>query len=112
MDVMPEPHALLINLGDLLARWTNDRWRSTLHRVLPSIDVNGKIIRRRSAAFFHDGNADAMIECLASCTTPTHPAKYPAVQISEHLTQKLAGSRGLEINSMAKHEAERIKNAR
>jgi isopenicillin N synthase-like dioxygenase len=32
---LPEPGTLLVNLGDLLAEWTNDRWRSTLHRVVP-----------------------------------------------------------------------------
>ena len=34
-DVVPEPGALLINLGDITAQWTNDRWRSTIHRVAP-----------------------------------------------------------------------------
>jgi isopenicillin N synthase-like dioxygenase len=111
VDVVPTQGALLINLGDLLARWTNDRWRSTLHRVLPSINSQGQVVRRRSAAFFHDGNADSIIECLPSCTTPQHPPKYPAVRIADHLAQKLAGSRGLQVNSAADNEAQRIKNA-
>ncbi len=37
--VVPEPGALLVNLGDLTAEWTNDRWRSTLHRVVPPPEV-------------------------------------------------------------------------
>ena len=59
-DVQPAPGALLVNLGDLLARWTNDRWMSTMHRVVPPTDADGRLMRRRSAAFFHDGNADAL----------------------------------------------------
>lgn len=65
-DVQPADGALLVNLGDLMARWTNERWLSTLHRVKPPI-VNGTIARRRSAAYFHDGNIDALIETLPSC---------------------------------------------
>ncbi len=59
-DVSPAEGALLVNLGDLTSRWTNERWLSTLHRVKPPI-VDGTIQRRRSAAYFHDGNADAVI---------------------------------------------------
>ena len=40
-DVSPADDALLINLGDLTARWTNERWMSTLHRVKPPI-VDGR----------------------------------------------------------------------
>jgi isopenicillin N synthase-like dioxygenase len=112
VDVVPAQNALLINLGDLLARWTNDRWRSTLHRVLPSVTAEGEVVRRRSAAFFHDGNADAVIECLPSCTSSAHPPKYPAVRIADHIAQKLAGSRGLQVNTAAAVEAVRIQNAR
>jgi isopenicillin N synthase-like dioxygenase len=58
-DVVPAPGALLVNLADLLAGWTNDRWISTVHRVLPPTDGDGRLVRRRSAAFFHHGNANA-----------------------------------------------------
>lgn len=53
-DVAPADAALLVNLGDLMARLTDDRWLSTPHRVRPPI-VRGTVKRRRSAAFFHDG---------------------------------------------------------
>jgi isopenicillin N synthase-like dioxygenase len=71
-DVQPADGALLINLGDAMARWTNDRWRSTVHRVDPPI-VDGQIIRRRSAAFFFDGNYDAVIEALPGLKGATAP---------------------------------------
>ena len=89
----PEPGTLLVNLGDLTAEWTNDRWRSTLHRVLPPSAVG--IERRQSAAFFLDGNWDAVIECLPTCTGPGNPARYPPVVAGEHLLSKLMGPREL-----------------
>jgi isopenicillin N synthase-like dioxygenase len=58
--VMPAGGALLVNLGDAIARWTNEEWISTMHRVAPP-RVNGAFVPRRSAAYFHDGNVDALI---------------------------------------------------
>lgn len=107
-DVQPAPGALLVNLGDLLARWTNDRWTSTMHRVVPPTDADGRLVRRRSAAFFHDGNADALITTLAPCLDADGGTPYEPVTVAEHLAQKLGGSRGLELNEHAEREAARI----
>ena len=106
--VLPAPGALLINLGDLLARWTNDRWMSTMHRVVAPTDAAGRSLRRRSAAFFHDGNADALISTLDPCRGSDGSTPYDDVTVGEHLAQKLAGSRGLELNDHAAREAARI----
>jgi isopenicillin N synthase-like dioxygenase len=92
-DVMPPAGALLVNLGDMLAEWTNDRWRSTLHRVVPPPRHVDGPSRRRSVAFFHDGNYDAVIECLPTCCSPENPPKYPTVGAGEHLVAKLLGPR-------------------
>jgi isopenicillin N synthase-like dioxygenase len=108
-DVVPLPDALLVNLGDLLARWTNDRWLSTMHRVLPPITPEGQVTRRRSAAYFHDGNADALVTCLPSCTDAAHPPLYAPVTIAEHLAAKLGGSRALKLNADAGREAARLR---
>ncbi len=108
--IVPAPGALLVNLGDLLARWTNDRWMSTMHRVVPPTGPDGRSTRRRSAAFFHDGNADALISTLAPCRSVDRPG-YDDVTVAEHLAQKLAGSRGLELNDHASREAARITGA-
>ncbi|MCX6522021.1 MAG: isopenicillin N synthase family oxygenase [Actinobacteria bacterium] len=108
--VVPAPGALLVNLGDLLARWTNDRWTSTMHRVVPPTGPDGRSMRRRSAAFFHDGNADALISTLTPCRS-AEGTGYDDVTIAEHLAQKLAGSRGLELNDHASREAARIAGA-
>jgi len=103
--VAPVPGALLVNLGDLTAEWTNDRWRSTLHRVVAP-PGHGPA-RRRSTAFFFDGNWDARIECLPSCTDADHPPKYPPVTAGEHLMAKLMGPRRLEVSDATDTSADR-----
>jgi isopenicillin N synthase-like dioxygenase len=59
-DVAIEPGVLLVNIGDLMADWTDGRWRSTLHRVLPSAPDR----ERHSITFFHHPNYDAIISPL------------------------------------------------
>lgn len=107
-DVLPQPGMLLVNLGDMLARWTNERWLSTLHRVLPPTDGTGRLVRRRSAAYFHDGDPDTVVETLPGCSTEAEPARYGPITVREHLRQKLAGSRELSLNSDAAREAARL----
>ncbi|KQT90723.1 2OG-Fe(II) oxygenase [Marmoricola sp. Leaf446] len=104
-DVQPADGALLVNLGDLMARWTNDAWRSTVHRVKPPI-VDGSIRRRRSAAYFHDGNIDAVISTLPTCVGSGSP--YEPITVQEHLRAKLAGSRAGVANTNADREAARV----
>lgn len=106
-DVSPARGALLVNLGDVAARLTNDRWMSTLHRVKPPV-VDGTIERRRSAAFFHDGNADAVIAPLPHFVSDEAPALYEPVAIREHIAAKLAGSRAGRKNTGAQREAARV----
>lgn len=110
-DVCPADGALLINLGDLMARWTNERWTSTLHRVKPPV-IDGTIQRRRSAAFFHDGNADAVVATLPSCIDADHPDLHAPVSVADHIAAKLAGSRAGRINLAAQRDAERVMQAR
>ncbi len=93
-DVIPADGALVVNLGDLTAQWTNDRWRSTLHRVVPPSGPGPS--RRRSVAFFFDGDYDARFECLPTCRTAENPPKYPPVLGGEHLYAKITGGRILE----------------
>jgi isopenicillin N synthase-like dioxygenase len=80
--------SLIVNLGDAMARWTNDRWRSTLHRVVtpPSRLAEGS--RRQSIAFFHNANWDAVIECIPSCLAEGESPRYPPVTAGEHLMSK------------------------
>src|SRR6185295_1204847 len=92
IDVIPADDALVINLGDLTAQWTNDQWRSTVHRVVPPPGGAGPAVRR-SAAFFLDGNWDAVVECLPTCCSASNPPKYPPVTAGDHLIAKLMGPR-------------------
>jgi isopenicillin N synthase-like dioxygenase len=110
-DVMPADGALLVNLGDVTARLTNERWMSTLHRVKPPI-VDGTIQRRRSAAFFHDGNVEAVIAVLPSCVAAGDEPKYLPVTVGEHIAAKLRGSRAGVVNTAAEREAARVLAAR
>jgi isopenicillin N synthase-like dioxygenase len=111
-DVSPLPGALLINFGDLMARWTNERWRSTLHRVKPPI-VDGTIRRRRSAAFFLDGNHDALIAALPGVVADGEEPVYAPITVAAHIDAKLRGSRGLEVNiADTQREAERVAASR
>ncbi|MBL0887157.1 isopenicillin N synthase family dioxygenase [Myceligenerans indicum] len=97
-DVSPLPGALLVNLGDLTARWTNEQWKSTLHRVKPPV-IDGRIRRRRSAAFFLDGNVDAVITTLPGCVAEGDTELYGPITVGEHIEAKLNGSRGLVNNT-------------
>jgi isopenicillin N synthase-like dioxygenase len=82
------PGAFVVNIGDLMARWTNDRWVSTLHRVVnPPPDAGGST-RRQSIAFFHQPNWDAVIECIPTCLAPGERPKYAPVGSGEHLMEK------------------------
>ena len=75
--VEPLEDALVINIGDLMQHWTNDRFRATRHRV---INVSGK--ERVSIACFGNTNYHALIECIPSCC---NPAKYPTKTSGEYL---------------------------
>ncbi|MFT7025229.1 MAG: isopenicillin N synthase-like dioxygenase [Rhodococcus sp. (in: high G+C Gram-positive bacteria)] len=109
-DAQPADNALLVNLGDAMARWTNDRWMSTVHRVNPPI-VDGQIIRRRSAAFFFDGNYDAVIETLPGCDRDGVES-YPPITVAENIAAKVAGLRTGVAPAGATREAARVRAAK
>lgn len=88
-DVAPVEGGFIVNIGDLMAQWTNDRWISTVHRVVNPPPERAAESRRLSIAFFHQPNDDALIECLPSCLKPGEVAKYPPVTSGEHLRTKL-----------------------
>jgi isopenicillin N synthase-like dioxygenase len=83
IDVPHVEGAVVVNLGDLMARWTNDRWRSTMHRVV--VPVDGGRRRRITIPFFHNANWDACIECIVA---PGDQPRYRPVSAGEHLMSK------------------------
>jgi len=73
----PIPGTFVVNVGDLLARWTNDRFKSTPHRV-----VNSSGRERYSMAMFVDPNHDAPIEPVVR---PGETAKYETVECGAYI---------------------------
>lgn len=86
--VPPVPGAFVINIGDLMARWTNDRWVSTLHRVVNPPAEEGGSQRRQSLAFFHQPDWDAEIAVLPQCLAPGEAPKYEPVRSGPYLMGK------------------------
>jgi isopenicillin N synthase-like dioxygenase len=80
VEIPPVADAFVINIGDLMARWTDDRWVSTLHRVV--IPADGGAERRQSLAFFHQPNWDADIVSLSGANL------YPPVKSGPYLMSK------------------------
>ncbi len=74
----PLPGAFVINIGDILARWTNDVFLSTVHRV-----INSSGAQRFSLPFFFGANFDAKVRCLESCQSEQRPARYAPITAGE-----------------------------
>ena len=88
-DVPMVPGGFVVNLGDLMARWTNDRWVSTLHRVvIPDGPDRGR--DRLSVPFFFQPSYRAVIETIPTTITPEHPARYEPVVAGEWIAAKSA----------------------
>jgi len=88
-NVPSVPGALVINTGDLLQRWTNNRWVSNLHRVVnPPTESRGSS-RRLSIVFFTGPRDDAIISCLPGCSSQHAPARYPPITAGEHTQAKI-----------------------
>ncbi|XAR70487.1 Aminocyclopropanecarboxylate oxidase [Bertholletia excelsa] len=81
-DVQHINGAFVVNIGDMMERWTNCLFRSTLHRVVQT----GQ--ERYSMAFFLDSNEDCMVECLPSCCSESNPPRFPPIRTGDYLAEK------------------------
>jgi len=70
----------VVNVADMLARWTNGRWQSTPHRVK---NLSGG--DRYSCPYFFDMSMDSIVEVLPTCGT----AQHPAVRYGDYLMERL-----------------------
>ncbi len=79
-EVRQEPQSFVVNAGDMLRRWTNDRFLSTLHRAL-----NVSPVDRYAIPFFFDPRVDTIVECLPTCTDRDDPPHYEPVRYGDYL---------------------------
>lgn len=85
IEAPPMSDAYIVNLGDMIARWTNDRYRSTRHRV-----INRSGGERFSVPFFFTGNPDFLVECLPSCLEAGETPRYAPTTVEGHMREMFA----------------------
>lgn len=81
------PGAAIVNVGDLLTRWTNGQLRSVLHRVV-SPQGEGAQRPRYSATLFYEPRHEVVISCLEPCQSATKPPLYPPITAGERLAER------------------------
>ncbi len=84
LQATPIPGSYVVNVGDILSRWTNGRWQSTPHLVR---NISGG--DRYSCPYFFDPNMDAMISALPSCVSSSNPARHQPVRYGDYLLERL-----------------------
>ncbi|GAA5978491.1 hypothetical protein JCM5350_003120 [Sporobolomyces pararoseus] len=98
-SVEPKPDTFVINIGDILSRWSNDKLKSTIHRaVLPDSSKDdpktGKTRTRRSVAYFCNPDPAALIECIPGLEGPEGP-KYEPILAGDYYAQALEAEIGV-----------------
>ncbi len=86
IPVEPVEGALVINIGDMVQVWTNDRYRATLHRVLASVEKE-----RYSLPFFFNPSYESNYTPLEELTNETSPPKYRSINWGEFRWQRQQG---------------------
>ncbi len=85
VDVPIVPDSYIINIGELMARWTNGLWKATLHRVVNPPAELAAASRRLSLVFFHNPNYDAPVAALPGTVPAGEAPKFPPTTSGEHL---------------------------
>ncbi|EIN12486.1 Clavaminate synthase-like protein [Punctularia strigosozonata HHB-11173 SS5] len=84
IDAVPIPGTVVLNIGDQLARWTNDVFKSTMHRA-----VNRSGVERYSIPLFFGTDYEVKLEALPSCVSDDNPPKYEVVTAGEYVQSRL-----------------------
>ncbi|MBT8295937.1 MAG: isopenicillin N synthase family oxygenase [Gramella sp.] len=88
IDAIPQEDELVINVGDMLERHTNNKLRSTIHRVInPPKEEWGK--PRYSIPFFMHPRSEMPLNCLEECIDEENPKQYEDITAGEFLNQRL-----------------------
>ena len=77
----------VVNLGDMMQRWTNDRYRSNLHRVQSPVGRDGQAGERYSIAYFFDIDYHARVSALPGCFDADDPPHYPPISAGAHIAE-------------------------
>ena len=97
IDVPHIPGSFVINIGDAMMRWTNDRWISTQHRVVnPPVNA-GQPARRQSIAYFHNPARDTVFECLPPFRETGAPPRYSPISYGEYARLRYLQAHGAEV---------------
>jgi isopenicillin N synthase-like dioxygenase len=91
IDATPVPDTIVVNAGDLLARWSNDFIKSTKHRVVEPPNKSTEYPARYSVAYFCNPNFDRSIETIPG-TIKDGVKKYNAINSGQYLVQRLAAT--------------------
>ena len=79
------PGTLILNIGDILARWTNEVFNSTPHRV-----INRSVRRDRySIGMFFDPNIEAVVSCIDSFAGGTATVKHAPIRYGDYFRRRL-----------------------
>ncbi|MBH67355.1 MAG: 2OG-Fe(II) oxygenase [Rhodospirillaceae bacterium] len=92
LPVQPPNDCLVVNLGDMMARWTNDHWKSTLHRVVNPKNLNDQTSRRQTIGYFMHPDYDTLIEVLPSCIGARNSPKFKPISAGQHIAEKIRAS--------------------
>lgn len=88
IPVKSNPNAIVVNVGDMLERYTNGMLKSTIHRVVnPPKEKLGT--SRFSIPFFMHGNPDMELNCLEACVSDIRPKAYDDITVEGFLNQRL-----------------------
>ncbi len=90
VDATTDAGQFIVNIGDMMQRWTNDRWISNLHRVVNPTRGLGYTNRRQSMGYFLHPNYDAEIACIPGCADSRTPERYPPVLAGELMRRKMS----------------------